>query len=171
MLLQFAPNAQVGPQGQQQGYNADEAYNSYIQDWMGNILRTRQNLTVANVLPGGVRLPGPVLNALGTNQQGQQILPPATMENSLLTIFPWSTVVQGNKQIYLNPQQINGETIGGRRKKSRKRKQKGGKRKAKRRKSRKKRGGAPGCKSNQKDQQEHHRILACTNKSECHTEW
>jgi hypothetical protein len=68
------------------------------------------------------------------------------MENSLLTIFPWSTVVQGNKQIYLNPQQINGETIGGKRNKSRKRKQKGGKRKAKRRKSRKKRGGA-GCKS------------------------
>ena len=153
-VAQFAINAEehVDHQGQQQPYNPQQAYDSYMQDWTTNILRTRQNLTIASILPGGARLPGPVLVALGTNQQGAQIIPPDTLEQSLLTIFPWSTVVQGDKQIYLNPQQMSGETIGGRRKKSRKRKQKGGKRKAKRRKSRKKRGGAP---------------KPCANKSEC----
>ena len=139
-----------------------------MQDWTTNILRTRQNLTIANrYFPEEHVCLVQFLIALGTNQQGATNYSARhAMEQSLLTIFPWSTVVQGDKQIYLNPQQMSGETIGGRRKKSRKRKQKGGKRKAKRRKSRKKRGGAPNPTEPKRPTRTPPK-LACANKSEC----
>lgn len=114
----------------------DDLYNDYITTWHGSIWRTRQNLYVANPVQGGPpRIPGPVLNSLGLDENGNQILPQPTMETNLLSVFhpaQGANILQG---IYLHPQNINGQIIGGRRKSRRRR------RKRKKRKSRKKKGG------------------------------
>jgi len=114
----------------------DGLYNDYITTWHGSIWRTRQNLYVANPVQGGPpRIPGPVLNSLGLDENGNQILPLPTMETNLLSVFhpaQGANILQG---IYLHPQNINGQIIGGRRKSRRRR------RKRKKRKSRKKKGG------------------------------